>query len=422
MKICIVGAGDVGSYLAEKLALEGFEVAIIDREAVKLENLSLKHNVLTFECDLGQSDCFGNFEDYDIFLLLTDSDEINIVSALRLRELYGKEKIVIRLFKPLHSPLMEKLDLPSVNVVESTVQNLELLLEYPIAKSVWKIDNILVLALPVNENHPLVEKKLRELSHVREKFTFSIVLIWRDREFLIPKGDTEIKEGDTLYIAVEENQGKELLQYLGWHYSNVKNLFVLGYSRYAGYWFEKLKGKEITVKFFHPDIKICEEVASKYPYIDVYQSFITDAETLKAEGIEQTDYVWCLGENDEKNIVVGMFAKNLGAKKVGILLKHPQYEEFISLSVIDAYILPKKVIASKVYSLLKGEKVLEVVELAEGIDIYEIPYEGGDKPIKDLRLEECDFIFAVKRDRKYLIPKGDTMVKSGDILLCLRKI
>ena len=422
MKICIAGAGDVGSYLAEKLASEGVEVAIIDRDAVKLEGLSLKHNILTLECDLGQGDCFERFGDYDLFLLLTDNDEVNIVSALRLKGLYGKENVVVRLFKPFHTPLVERLGIDFVNAVESTVRSLELLMEYPPAKAVWEIDNILVLALPVSGEHPLVGKRLRELSPIREEFLFSVVLVWRGREFLIPKGDTEIREGDTLYIAAERERARELLERLGWANPKVKNLFVLGYSRYADYWFKRLAGKGITVKFFHPEGRVCEEVVTKYPYIEAYQSLLTDSETLKAEGIERADYVWCLGEGDEKNIVVGMFAKNLGAHRVGVLLKHPQYEEFLNRSSIDAYILPKKVVAAKVYSLIKGKKVLEVVELAEGIDIYEIPYEGEEKAVKDLKLRECDFIFAVKREGGYLIPKGDTVVKEGDILLCVRRV
>lgn len=422
MKICIAGAGDVGSYLAEKLASEGMEVAIIDRDTVKLEGLSLKHNILTFECDLCQSDCFENFVDYDLFLLITDNDETNIVSALRLRELHGKGNIVVRLFKPFHTPLVERLGINFVNAVESTVRNLELLMEYPSAKAVWEIDNILVLALPVGKGHPLVGKKLRELSHLREEFLFSVVLVWRERKFLIPKGDTEIREGDTLYIATEKERIRELSERLGWANPKVKNLFVLGYSRYADYWFKRLKGRGISVKFFHPESRICEEVVSKYPYIEVYQSLLTDTETLKAEGIERADYVWCLGEGDEKNIVVGMFAKNVGARRVGVLLKHPQYEEFLNRSSIDAYILPKKVVAAKVYSIIKGKKVLEVVELAEGIDICEIPYGGEEKTVKNLKLIECDFIFAVKREGGYLIPKGDTLVKKGDVLLCVRKL
>lgn len=422
MKICIAGAGDVGSYLAEKLASEGFEVSIIDREAVKLENLSLKPNILTFECDLEQNDCFERLTDYDIFLLLTDSDEVNMLSALRLREIYDKPKVVVRLFKSFHTPLAEKLNIPSVNVVESAVRNLELLIEYPPAKGVWEIDNILVLVVSVGEKHLLVGKKLKELSQLRNKFLFSVVLIWRGKEFLIPKGDTEIKKGDTLYIATEKGQAKELLRRLGWESPKVKSLFVLGYSRYADYWFKRLEGRKLTVKFFHPEAKVCEEVVAKYPHIEVYQSLLTDSETLRAEGINLADYIWCLGEGDEKNIVVGMFAKNLGAKRVGVLLKHPQYEEFLNRSEIDAYILPKKVVAAKVYSLIKGKKVLEVVELAENIDIYEVSYKGMERTIKNLKLGECDFIFAIKRNGRYVIPKGDTEVKNGDLLLCVRKL
>lgn len=422
MKICIVGAGDVGAYLAEKLAREGYEVIVIDRNPVKLENLSLKYHILTYECDVANMDCFKQFNDLDSYLLLTDEDEVNISAALRLRELYGKEHLIVRLFKPFYTPLCRKLGIPAVNAVESTVKTLDLLLEFPPARAVWEIGNILVLALFIGDKHPLAGKRLKELSPLREKYPFAVVLIWREKGFLIPSGETELKGGDLVYIAVERSVAKELLKVLGWDCSPVRTLFVLGYSRYASYWFEQLNERDIVVKFFHPDKNVCQEVAQKYPNIEVYHSLLTDRETLKAEGIEKADYVWCLGEIDEKNIVVGMFAKELGAKRVGVLLKHPQYEDFVAHSQIDAYILPKKVVASKAYSLLKGSKILEVIELAEGIEIYAIPYDGEEIPIKDLFVENCDFIFALKRNGEYIIPKGDTSVREGDLLMCLKKV
>ena len=422
MKVCIAGAGDVGSFLAEKLAREGYECAVIDRNPVRLENLALKYNILTYECDISVENCFEQFRDFDYFLLLTDIDEVNITSALRIRELYGNPNVVLRIFNPIYAPLCRKLKFSIVDVVNSVAKNLNLLLEFPSAKGVWEIENILILALVVRPNSPLIGKKLRDFSHLREKFNYSVVLLKRGKEFLIPKGDTEILSGDILYLATERDFVSDLLKELGYREKSAKTVMVLGYSRYADFWFKTLADTGITIKFFHPELKVCERVGAKYPYIEVYQTLLTDAETLKAEGVDRADYIWCMGEEDEKNIVVGMFAKNLGAKRVGVLLKHPQYEEFVSLSEIDAYVLPKKMVAAKVYSLLKKKEVLEVVELAEGVDIYEIPYEGEEGAIRDLRLKECDFIFAIKRNGKYLIPKGNTVVKSGDLLLCLRKI
>ena len=421
MKICIAGAGDVGSFLATKLSQEGYEVAVIDRNPVKLENLALKHNILTYGCDISSEECFGRFRDFDFFLLLTDVDEVNIASALRLREVYGKPNVVLRIFKPIYSALCDRLGFPTVNVVASVANTLNLLLEFPSARGVWEIGNLLILALPVSDTSPLGGKRLRDLSPLRERFGYSVVLLKRGKSFLIPKGDTEILPGDIVYLATEREKVSKLLREMGYRNGPVRSVAVLGYSRYAEYWFETLADRGIAVKFFHPELKVCEKVGAKYPHIEVYQSLLTDSETLRAEGVDRADYVWCVGEEDERNIVVGMFAKNLGALRVGVLLKHPQYEEFVSLSEIDAYVLPKKMVAAKVYSLLKGKSVLEVAELAEGIDIFELPYGGEEKSVEELRLKDCDFIFALKRGERYIIPKGDTPVKRGDILLCLRK-
>jgi trk system potassium uptake protein TrkA len=40
LKVCIVGAGVVGSYLAKKLSKEEFEVIVVDIDGTKLEAIS----------------------------------------------------------------------------------------------------------------------------------------------------------------------------------------------------------------------------------------------------------------------------------------------------------------------------------------------------------------------------------------------
>ncbi len=422
MKVCIIGAGDVGSFLAQKLAKEDMLIGVIDTDPIKLESLSLKTNILTLNCDASQEDCINNCKDYDFYLVLTDNDELNLATALFIRENWKKKNVIVRIHKPIYNLLCEKLNLQYINVVESTVSNLNALLEYPFAGGVWQIGDILIWSIKLQQSNPLTGKLLKDFSPLREKFNFSVVLIRRNGNFLIPKGSTRLLEGDEIYLAGDKEHARELLETLGIKFERVKTVFVLGYSRYADFWFKTLEDKSVTVKFFHPLEEVCQEVGSKYPFIEVYQAFPTDRETLKAEGLLEADYVWCLDENDEKNIVTAMFVKNLSAKRVGVLLKHPQYENFISSSGIDAYVLPKKVTASKIYSLLKGEDILEVIELAEGVDIFEKTFEGGRLPLRKLKLEENEFVLFLKRNSKVLIPKGDTVIENGDRLLILRKI
>jgi trk system potassium uptake protein TrkA len=422
MNICIIGAGVVGSFLAEKLAKEGIPVSVIDTDSIKLENLAYKKNILAINCDITQEECIEKCKDYDFYLVLTDNDELNLTTALFIRELWQKENIFIRIFKPAYNPLCEKMKFNYVNVVESTISNLNLILEYPFASGVWQIRDIVIWNIKINSQFPFIGKTLKDLAPIREKFNFSVVLIRRNGKFIIPKGSTQLLNGDEIYLAVDKQHVEEFLKSLGISFKKVETVAVLGYSRYVDFWFGTLNEKTTKVKFFHPSSHICERVGQRYPFIEVYQTYTTDKETLISEGISEADYVWCLDEIDEKNIVTALFVKNLSAKRVGVLLKHPQYEDFISESGIDAYVLPKKVTASKIYSLLKGKAILEVIELAEGVDVFEEIYNGEAIPLKKLKLEKNELVLFIIRDGKTLIPKGETIVEKGDALLILKKI
>jgi len=422
MNVCIFGAGVVGSFLAEKLSKEDIPVSIVDIDNVKLENLAYKKNILTINCDISQEDCIEKCKDYDFYLVLTDKDELNLTIALLIKKLWQKENVFVRIFKPTYNPLCEKLNFNFVNVVESTIANLNLIMEYPFASGVWEIGDIIIWLIMLDSNFPFVGKTLKELAHLRENFNFSVILIRRNGKFIIPKGSTELLEGDEIYLATDKQNSGELLKSLGFSLKKVETIAVLGYSRYVDFWFKTLNEKNIRVKFFHPSSHICEKLGQKYPFVEVYQTYTTDKETLISEGIPEVDYVWCMDEVDEKNIVTAFFVKNLSAKRVGVLLKHPQYEDFIPEAGIDAYVLPKKVTASKIYSLFKGKDVLEVIELTEDINIFEKKHTDRETQLKKLKLGESELVLFLIKDGKTLIPKGETFVDYGDTLLILRKI
>ena len=422
MKLCIVGAGDTGSFLANRLARENYEVLVIDKDPLKLENLALKYNILTHKCDVNEELCLEQFKDFETFLVLTDDDNLNLTVSLYIREILKKEKVITKTFKPFVDKIFKEVGIRSVNVLEETVKTLNGLLNNPYALSVWDLGNLFVFKIRISFDSVFLNKKLKEFSEQRERIPFAVILIKRRGKFLIPKGETEIKLNDIVYIAVEKDYLKDLLREFNIPYEKPKTVFVIGYSQFVEYWFKDLNESGLKVKFFHPNGGICERISSLYGNIEVYQTLPTDEETLLSEGIDRADYVWCLDEEDEANMVHAVFVKNLNAKRVGILLKHPQYESLVDLLGINAYVLPKKGVAARIYGYLKGDRVLRVIELEGDIDLYELPYEGEEKEVRNLRLKDCDFLVAIERDGNLIIPRGGTVVKKGDLIWCLKKI
>jgi len=421
MKICIVGAGVVGSFVAQTLARGNYEVAILDINEALLEKLSLKPNILTLNCDAREISCLEKVKDYDLFVVLTDSDETNLTVAGLIKALNPLARTVVKISRRDYKLFDELLKLQTVDIVDKTAEALCGLVDYPFAQSLWNLGDILIFRKKVALDSVFHNRKLKDLKPLREEVPFTVVLIRRGGQYLIPGGETEIKLGDILYIAVERQNVEKLVKVLKLQENPVKEIFIFGYSKYADRFMEKLNlRKDIKVKFVHPDYKVCEEVSQKYENILAFQGEPTDEELLKAEGIDKTDYVFCLSDNEENNIVLAVFTKNLGVEKNCVLIKLPQFERLVENLKIYSYVLPKKIFVSYIYSYLREENITEVTELEEGINIYKIHYQGEEKPLQKLKLKECNLIIAVEREGKTFIPKGSTLIQKGDYLYCLR--
>ena len=83
MKIFIVGGGGIGRGLAEQLSHDGYELTLIDREETVVTSLG---NAMDIICLQGNGASYGtlkemNANEADIFISVTDSDEMNILSC-----------------------------------------------------------------------------------------------------------------------------------------------------------------------------------------------------------------------------------------------------------------------------------------------------------------------------------------------------
>ena len=421
MKVCIIGAGVVGSFLAKRLSKEGYEIAVVDTDPSKLEQLSLSADVLTLNCNALEANCLKNLSDFELFVVVTESDEKNVAITILLKGLFKKEKVLFRVSNKAFSspPVKEFLKAEPVNILSETVQKVLLAVKYPFAKEAIRLEgeNLIILKVEITVESPLAGKQVAELSPFRKEIPFTIVAVEREGKVIIPRGEDYIFQGDVIYIAVKEENALKLAEVLKIPYQPVKLIFVIGYSNFTEELLLKLSElKGVKVKFISRNREKCEEISGKYPSVDVFFGEPTDAELLKQEGIDRADLVVSITEDEEANILSAILSKRLGAKKACALITHPEYEDIVESIGVDIPIAPRKVLAAKVYRQLSRRKFLEIVELSENLDVVETVVED-ESLVKDSR--KCGLIIAVRRNCDTEIATGSTLLKPGDKLICV---
>lgn len=174
------------------------------------------------------------------------------------------------------------------------------------------------------------------------------------------------------------------------------------------------------------DGDVCHEVASEYEALTI-RGNATRPNVLEDAGIGEADSVISLTGTDETNLVVGMIAKQMGAKEVGIRLGATHYdEEVLHRLGIDRAIYPEANAAGYISQIItkpevvslsfleKGEAVILELEPTEGSEIANEKVKKAEKP------EEASVV-AIYEDDKLVIPTPETEIKPGQKVLMLTR-
>ncbi|SIQ34764.1 trk system potassium uptake protein TrkA [Cellulosimicrobium aquatile] len=118
----IMGCGRVGATLAQSLESSGHSVAVVDQNPDAFRRLPAeftgkKVTGVGFDRDtLVQA----GIEDAYAFAAVSDGDNSNILSARVVRETFGVEKVVARIYDPQRAEIYQRLGIPTVATVRWT--------------------------------------------------------------------------------------------------------------------------------------------------------------------------------------------------------------------------------------------------------------------------------------------------------------
>lgn len=432
MKIVIYGATEVGCLLATEF-FEDHDITVIDKE----ENRTEEFDKLDISFVQGNASDIkilkaADIMNSDVFIACTTLDEANIVSCLSAKKISGIRTICF-VSKEEYRNAME-LD-KATDYLEDFFIDYVIWPEELLTQEIFRIVTVAhaldvenfadgkarLLEYKVRPNSPIVGKMVKDCGFTKDTI---IVGIKRDDLLFIPNGLTEINEEDKL-IFMGTSHSLDILAGTFFHEKEqVKTVAIIGGGS-VGYMLAKsLEDMKIKTKIIEMNYERCEFLAQELQKALVINGDGTNLKLLDEEEIGSSDVVISVTNNDERNLLCSLLVKQLGVKRVisrvSKVLNIPLFEKV----GIDIAVSPKTSAINEVKNDLDENDVdiLATVEQGEAEVLEILVKEDFDsKKIMDLRFPAPAIIGVIQRKNQVIIPKGDTTMKTHDILIIFTK-
>jgi|Deesub1362A_J573_1020465.scaffolds.fasta_scaffold00266_3 trk system potassium uptake protein TrkA len=422
MLIVISGAGEVGYNVARDLS-HNYEVIVIEKDE-KRANEIRKLNV---EVVLGNAANLkvlrkAKIDKADVFLAVTGQDEVNLLSGIAAKNL-GAKKTIVRVGDP------EYVDKPVVKnhfmgydlvicpqlALANAIANLVTTpgaVEF-VSFSGGKID---MIEMVVTEDSAITGKKVHEIDLPEN---IILTAIYRNGDLVVPRGDTEIIEGDKIAILGKSESMAGVKDIFG--NPLVRNVFIVGGGIVGSYVARILDKSNLNIKLIDSNPELCEELCGHLKRTRVIIGDATDLEFLVEEEVGKSDVVIATTDSDGKNLLISLLSKNLGAKKTISRVEKVPYARLFEKVGVDAALSPRSIAYAEVMKLLRMMRVETIAEVEKGeAAVLEIEIKSkkfSKKKIKDIKLPRNAIIGGILRAGDCLIPKGETELRLWDKLL-----
>ena len=172
-----------------------------------------------------------------------------------------------------------------------------------------------------------------------------------------------------------------------------------------------------------------EHIIERYDVMGVVGNG-TSISTLSEAGIEDTDVLIAITGSDELNLLCCMFAKKAGSRHTIARVRNPSYShelDFIKHQIgISAIINPEMAAAKEISRLLRFPGASKIDTFAEGrVQLIKVPLTGAQGldgiAIREIpsRLKSDILVCAVERGTEVIIPDGNFVLRSGDLITFL---
>jgi trk system potassium uptake protein TrkA len=427
MRIIIAGAGDVGSHLAKMLSSEYHDIVVIDMDENKLKVLGSSYDLMTLEGSATSLNLLAEAgtAHSDLFIAVTQSEEINITAAILAKKI-GVKKTIVRIdnqeyLQKENKEFFTSLGIDSMIYPEKIASKeiVYLLRESGISDLVdFSGGKLSLLALKLEEKNGLIGKSLDEIGKDDYNFDFMALAITNDGNTIIPHGSYKFRLGDIVYLITNPIGIKTLMKSSGKVSHEINSVMILGGSR-IGKLTAKDLGRQYSIKLMEINREKAYRLSNFLNNTLVINGDGTNIDLLIQEGIKKTDAFIAVTGNSETNILSCLLAKSMGVKRTIAEIENVDYINLAEKMGIDAVINKKVITASRIFRFTMAGEV-SVIKCLTGTDaeVLEFVVQPGAKitrgPLKEIEFPAEAIIGGVIRGDSSYIASGDMVIHDSD--------
>ncbi|GAB6043812.1 Trk system potassium transporter TrkA [Endothiovibrio diazotrophicus] len=431
MKIIILGAGQVGSSVAENLASEANDITVVDNNEHLLRDLQDRLDLRTVEGHASHPDVLlqAGAEDADMILAVTNSDETNMVACQVAYTLFHTPLKIARVRAAdylAHTALFSHDALP-IDVLISPEQlvtdYVTRLIEHPGALQVLDFADgkARLVAVRAYADGPLVGHELRQLPQQLPKVEARVAAIYREDHAIIPEGDTVIQADDEVFFIAASKDIRAVKDELTQREREARRVIIAGGGNIGRRLAKGLEGR-FQVKLIDHNLARARSLSEELERSIVLFGDAADEELLLEENIDSTDVFCALTNDDEANIMSAMLAKRLGARKVMALINRPAYVDLVQGGIVDIAISPQQSTIGSLLTHVRRGDVVVVHSLRRGAAEAIEAIAHGDprtskvvgRAVDEIKLPPGTTIGAIVRGDQVIIAHHDTVVEAED--------
>ena len=438
MNVIIVGCGNVGYALVEKLSAEKHNVVVVDQDKKRIDQITDEQDVLGIVGDGINYQILlkAGIEHTDLLIAVTESDEQNLLTCVMAKRSDKYCRTVARVRNPVYntetSYLRRELGL-------ALIINPELIAAAEIARRFQYPDTIQVdtftrgrielFHIKLEAGSPLIAMAVGAIQQYFKCHTL-ICAIQRNRRTIIPEYNTTLMEGDEIVISATPKDANTFFKRTGINRHPLKSAMIVGGGTIGFYLASRLTETGVRTKIIESDPERCDQLSDEITKATVINGDGSDEKLLIREGIGGVGAFAALTGIDEENVLLTLFAKRVSHANTMTKLRRYNYTDVMNGMQIDNAIFPGIMTAEYIVKYARSmsgslegnvENVFSLTKSRAKAMEYFIQKESNitNVPLSQLRLKNDLIICSITRNEKLIVPGGRDEIKVGDNVLIL---